>query len=186
MYALIRVFVLILVFYIKIDMESLGKIVSSDFFCITYQYFHSSKISVLVVLCRSPPVDTSFSNLYWLEVFVMSGKKDIILGKFIKYMDKALYCRKVDYFRAISKINENEMELNESLNYELENKNNFFIDFNILNQKEKYLLELHYNRGLSYTEISKITNEKICTLKQRRNRAVEKLKRKMGGIGYGK
>ena len=116
----------------------------------------------------------------------MSGKKDIILGKFIKYMDKALYCRKVDYFRAISKINENEMELNESLNYELENKNNFFIDFNSLNQKEKYLLELHYNRGLSYTEISKITNEKICTLKQRRNRAVEKLKRKMGGIGYGK
>ena len=49
----------------------------------------------------------------------------------------------------------------------------------VLTNKDIYLLNLHYKHGLSYTEISNITGEKICTLKQRRNRALAKLKRYM-------
>ena len=62
-YILLKVFVLTLIVCIRIDMESLGKIVSNDFFNIENQYYHSSKISVYAIFCRSPPINTSFFEI---------------------------------------------------------------------------------------------------------------------------
>ena len=56
-----------------------------------------------------------------------------------------------------------------------------YINIIILKNKEIYLLNLHYGHGLSYEQISAITGEKVCTLKQRRNRAIAKLKDEMEG-----
>lgn len=107
-------------------------------------------------------------------------ENDIVLGKFINYMSRALNSKRIDYYRSLSKISKNETTLDDVKEIYLDTKDNENELLNILNDKEKYLLTLHYTHGLSYTEISKITNEKVATLKQRRNRAIEKIKRKMG------
>ena len=49
----------------------------------------------------------------------------------------------------------------------------------VLNDTEIKLLNLLYTQGLSYKEISEITNENIETLKKRRTRALKKLKKVM-------
>lgn len=81
---------------------------------------------------------------------------DIVLAKFINYMQKALYHKRLNYYRDFERMRECEVSINDI-----------------------YLLNLHYKYGLSYIEISKITGEKVCTLKQRRNRALAKLKKKL-------
>lgn len=104
---------------------------------------------------------------------------DITLAKFINYMQIALYHRRINYFKDLKRREETEVEINKLK----EGREDYIaMDLpttNILNDKEIYLLNLHYKHVLSYEEISKITNEKVCTLKQRRNRAVEKLKKKL-------
>lgn len=104
---------------------------------------------------------------------------DITLAKFINYMQIALYHRRINYFRELKRREAAEVEINKLE----EGREDYLVmdlpNTNVLNDKEIYLLNLHYKHGLSYEEISKITNEKVCTLKQRRNRAVEKLKRKL-------
>ena len=62
-YIFLKVFVVILIVYIRVYMESLGDIVSNDFFNIEHQYYHSSNISILLVFCRSPPINTSFFEI---------------------------------------------------------------------------------------------------------------------------
>lgn len=104
---------------------------------------------------------------------------DVTLAKFINYMQKALYHRRLNYFRDFERMREFEVRISEIEDYKNKYTMTDFASTNILNDKETYILNLHYNHGLSYTEISKITNEKVCTLKQRRNRAIAKLKRKL-------
>ncbi len=106
---------------------------------------------------------------------------DIVLAKFINYMQLALYHRRLNYYRNLQRIQEFETSMNESSQYADEKNNIRTPDINILKNKEIYLLNLHYSRGLSYEQISAITGEKVCTLKQRRNRAIAKLKDKMEG-----
>ena len=105
---------------------------------------------------------------------------DIVLAKFINYMQKALYHSRLNYYRDFETMRECEVSINEIEDYRV--KEPIIDDISntgVLSHKDIYLLNFHYKHGLSYTEISKITNEKVCTLKQRRNRAVEKLKRKL-------
>lgn len=104
---------------------------------------------------------------------------DIVLAKFINYMNKSLYCKRLKYYVNLNKINEHETTLDEIKEFSKELVTNENQKLDILNEKEIYLLNLHYKHGLSYDEISKITNEKIGTLKQRRNRAINKLNKKM-------
>ena len=99
---------------------------------------------------------------------------DVTLAKFINYMQKALYHRRLNYFRDFKRMREYEVSINEIEDYKNKYTITDFASTNTLN-----LLNLHYNHGLTYTEISKITTEKVCTLKQRRNRAIAKLKRKL-------
>lgn len=105
---------------------------------------------------------------------------DITLAKFVNYMQIALYHRRINYFRDLKKIQNSETRISEMKEWGREEHVTMNIpNTNILNDKEIYLLDLHYKHGLSYEEISKITNEKVCTLKQRRNRAVAKLKERL-------
>ena len=104
---------------------------------------------------------------------------NVTLAKFVNYMQIALYHRRINYFRNLKKIQESETRLNEIKDGREEHVTMDLQNTNLLNDKEVYLLNLHYNHGLSYEEISKITNEKVCTLKQRRNRAVTKLKERL-------
>ena len=104
---------------------------------------------------------------------------DIVLAKFINYMKEALYHRRINYFRNLNKIQEYEVSVEEVEDTRFkEPTDEEILNMNVLNQKEIYLLNLHYKHGLSYSEISKITQEKVSTLKQRRNRAIAKLNRR--------
>ena len=104
---------------------------------------------------------------------------DIVLAKFINYMKEALYHKRINYFRNLNKIQEYEVSVQEAEDTRFkEPTDEEILNMNVLNQKEIYLLNLHYKHGLSYSEISKITQEKVSTLKQRRNRAIAKLNRR--------
>lgn len=106
---------------------------------------------------------------------------DIVLAKFINYMQLALYHRRLNYYRNLQRLQKFETSMNELSQYANEENNIKIPDINILKNKEIYLLNLHYSHGLSYEQISAITGEKVATLKQRRNRAIAKLKDKMEG-----
>lgn len=111
-------------------------------------------------------------------------ENDIVLAKFINYMRLALYHRRLNYYRNLRRIEEFETNIKESTQYEKEEINIRTPDINILKNKEIYLLNLLYNHGLKYEQISSITGEKVSTLKQRRNRAISKLKSKMEDKEY--
>lgn len=105
---------------------------------------------------------------------------DIVLAKFINYIQKALYHRRLNYYRDFERMRECEVSINEIEDYRVkEPVIDDISNMGVLTHKDIYLLNLHYQHGLSYTEISKITGEKVCTLKQRRNRALAKLKKKL-------
>lgn len=105
---------------------------------------------------------------------------DVVLAKFINYMQKALCHKRLNYYRDFERMRECEVSINEIEDYRVKEPIIEDIsDMGVLTNKDIYLLNLHYKYGLSYTEISKITGEKICTLKQRRNRALTKLKKKL-------
>lgn len=84
---------------------------------------------------------------------------DIVLAKFINYMQLALYHRRLNYYRNLQRIQEFETSINESSQYVDEENIIKTPDINILKNKEIYLLNLHYSRGLSYEQISAITGE---------------------------
>lgn len=104
---------------------------------------------------------------------------DIVFAKFINYMQLALYHTSATYFREVRKIQDYETILDESIIYEDTNIKINTYKTSVLNNKEKLILTHRYERGLSYEQISNITNEKIDTLKKRRNRAIEKLRNEM-------
>ena len=94
-------------------------------------------------------------------------------------MKLALYHRKLNYFRKMRLRREKEVSIDE-LKEEPSDNSEIEIEFpieHLLNDKERYLLELRYKYGLNYKEISTITNESVYTLWKRRERAVDKLKK---------
>ena len=105
---------------------------------------------------------------------------DVVLAKFINYMQKALYHMRLNYFRDYERMRDYEVELEE---IECPNSkdaiNEDISSIGVLNDTEIKLLNLLYTQGLSYKEISEITNENIETLKKRRTRALKKLKKVM-------
>ena len=104
---------------------------------------------------------------------------DIILARFIRYMEVVLYHKRVDYINKLIEIENNEEELQD---YKIDKTEEINFDskdlsgFEMLNEKEKKLLELIYIKGYTYKEISEMTNETIDALEKRRYRAIKKLK----------
>ena len=105
---------------------------------------------------------------------------DVIFARFIRYMQKALINRRIDYIKMLNKIKDNEEELNDESNISISIDESSFINLDILSEKEKELLDMLYNKGFSYKDISLKNNEKIKTLELRRYRAIKKLKEKKG------
>ena len=103
---------------------------------------------------------------------------DVVLAKFINYMQKALYHMRLNYFRDYERMRDYEVELEECPNSKDVINEDISI-IGVLNDTEIKLLNLLYTQGLSYKEISEITNENIETLKKRRTRALKKLKNVM-------
>ena len=103
-------------------------------------------------------------------------KDDIVLAKFINYMQLALYHRRLNYLRDMRVRQRIETPLNEEIEYESIFCEDDEIETSVLSSKELHLLNLHYDYGLTYREISNITNETISALKLRKKRAVDKLK----------
>lgn len=105
---------------------------------------------------------------------------DVVLAKFINYMQKALYHMRLNYFRDYERMRDYEVELEE---IECPNSKDVINEdisiIGVLHDTEIKLLNLLYTQGLSYKEISEITNENIETLKKRRTRALKKLKKVM-------
>ena len=97
---------------------------------------------------------------------------DVVLAKFINYMQKALYHMRLNYFRDYERMRDYEVEPKDFINEDIS-------IIGVLNDTEIKLLNLLYTQGLSYKEISEITNENIETLKKRRTRALKKLKKVM-------
>ena len=73
---------------------------------------------------------------------------DIVLAKFINYMQLALYHRRLNYYRNLQRIQEFETKMNESIQYTDKENNIRTPDINILKNKEIYLLNLHYGHVL--------------------------------------
>ncbi len=162
--------------YFFIEYKSLGCVVPNDFFC--GFYIHVLTNEQAFICCRSPPIDAFLKiRIDWR--FFMS---DIVLARFIKYMEVVLIHKRIDYIRKISKINEFEEELTDYKVKQETISEREFLDLDVLNKKEKELLELLYVKGFSYKEISKLTNVSVKALELRRYRAIQKLKSKMGEV----
>lgn len=103
-------------------------------------------------------------------------ENDEIFAKFIKFMEISLYRKKIRYIKNNNQIN-NEKSI-ESIKELTINQNIVVDDLPELTNKEKYILEKLYIEKFSYIELSVLTNEKIETLKKRRYRAIQKLKKR--------
>ena len=102
--------------------------------------------------------------------------KDVILARFINYMNIALDNKKIKYMKKLNKISSHEEELQD---YKVEKTHDIereYLNLNILNDKERQILNLIYIKGYSYKELSEMLHTPIKTLEMRRYRAVNKLK----------
>ena len=163
---------IVVIIYIPVVIESVGIIVSADFFVGFYIHFY--KNSSISVRCRSPPVNASF----WKKFVLIGGflMKDVILARFINYMNIALENKKIKYMKKLNKISSHEEELQD---YKVEKTHDIereYLNLNILNDKERQILNLIYIKGYSYKELSEMLHTPIKTLEMRRYRAVNKLK----------
>lgn len=71
-------YLIVIIIYIPIVDKSVGVIVSADFFVGFYIHFY--KRDFVILHCRSPPVNTSFVDSYWLEVFLcLIIKENLVL-----------------------------------------------------------------------------------------------------------
>ena len=108
-------------------------------------------------------------------------ENDEVFAKFVVYMQKALYHKRIDYIRKKSVIQNTEILIEETQ----ENIGNFSVIkskisyLEILNAKELEVLKLHYELGFKYQEIADMKDLKVTTVKQIRNRAILKVKKKM-------
>lgn len=110
-------------------------------------------------------------------------KKDIALAIFINRMKIAFLRKRIKYINKINEMNsfETELSVNETI---------FSSPFDViktselkaLSKDEIEILNLFYIYGYSYKEISKMKNEKVETIRKRRNRAVSKIRRKDYGL----
>ena len=107
------------------------------------------------------------------------NNEDVVFARFVRYMQMVLLHRRTDYIIKLNKIKDNEQSLIENNDMSISIDERSFINLDILNKKEKELLDMLYIKGFSYKEISLKTNETIKTLEIRRYRAIKKLRKNM-------
>ena len=103
--------------------------------------------------------------------------QDPVLANFIEYMKLVLEHAKIDYLKKINKIKHYEETFEDNKEFETRIDDSLFIRLDMLNTKEKQLIEMLYIKGFSYKEISEMTKETISALEKRRYRAIQKIKK---------
>lgn len=96
---------------------------------------------------------------------------DVVLAKFLNYMQKALLHKKINYIKKKNKINQKECSIEDLKDY---------LKFDVLNfltYKERKILELHIVEKRSYNEISKEFYLKPESIRKIKYRAINKIKR---------
>lgn len=101
---------------------------------------------------------------------------DIVLAKFINYMKKALFHKKLNYIRDKNRITRQECSINKLDNYYQFSEDSKLENLNILNNKEIIVLKLHILEKRTYLEISKILNLKPESIRKIQYRAIQKIK----------
>jgi RNA polymerase sigma factor (sigma-70 family) len=100
---------------------------------------------------------------------------DVVLVKFVNYMQKALLHKRLNYIRDNKKIKEIECSLDE-LDNKLHYKEEINLEFfGFLSEKEQKVLQLHLKEKLTYQEISKILNLKPESIRKIQYRALKKI-----------
>lgn len=107
---------------------------------------------------------------------MINVEDDIVLAKFINYMQKALLHKKINYLREKQRVFEQESSLNELDNYYQINEERKLEILNFLNDKEIKVLKLHILEKYTYTEISNILNLKPESIRKIQYRAIKKIK----------
>lgn len=104
---------------------------------------------------------------------------DAVFAKFLNYMKRALYNRTINYYRDLGKNRfvEDNYDYFYEPTYEVNQEE--YINTRFLNAKEMLVLALHFEGGMTYSEISEITRENMETVKKRGQRAVDKLRKKL-------
>lgn len=101
---------------------------------------------------------------------------DILLGKFISYMNKALLHKKLDYINTKNRIENRECSIENVKNYLKYEDNLKFNLQEILTDKEINVLVLHLVEKNTYLEISNILNLKPESIRKIQYRAIKKIK----------
>ena len=116
-------------------------------------------------------------NIKPKEIFIPQIlEDDIVLAKFINYMKKALFHKKLNYIRDKNRIIRQECSINKLDNYYQFNEDSKLEILNILNNKEIIVLKLHILEKRTYLEISKILNLKPESIRKIQYRAIQKIK----------
>lgn len=129
--------------------------------------------------CRGPPVAQVCKFELIGGFFVIVNNKiedDIVLAKFINYMKKALFHKKLNYIRDKNRITRQECSINKLDNHYQFNEDSKLEILNILNNKEIIVLKLHILEKRTYLEISKILNLKPENIRKIQYRAIQKIK----------
>lgn len=80
---------------------------------------------------------------------------DVVLAKFLNYMQKALLHKKINYIKKKNKLNQKECSIEDLKDYlKFEDTIKFDV-LNFLTCKERRILELHIIEKRAYSEISK-------------------------------
>ncbi len=102
---------------------------------------------------------------------------DVVLAKFLNYMQKALLHKKINYIKKKNKINQKECSIEDLKDYlKFEDTIKFDV-LNFLTYKERKILELHIVEKRSYNEISKEFYLKPESIRKIKYRAINKIKR---------
>lgn len=118
---------------------------------------------------------------------------DIILAKYISFMKKALYHRRLNYLKSnllkkeilVSDDEWIKLSYSDNLDYSFFNSSESDIEFKIkiaiekLPQKQKQVIDLYYYKDMKIRIIAKRLNTNENAIKQLKSRAIKNLKKNM-------
>ncbi len=118
-----------------------------------------------------------FQNI-WLKLYLRINSLEYP-EKFFSWFQRLIVRAIIDYSNQKSNLIQTENELLNLIYDEIENINTKLELENILkliSEKDRMLIYMHYVEGMTFKEISEITETNLSTIKMRIYRAVEKIK----------
>ncbi len=121
-----------------------------------------------------------FQNI-WLKLYLGINSLEAP-EKFISWFQRLIVRAIIDYLNQKSNLIQTENELLNLKYDEIENIDTKLELENILkmiSEKDRMLIYMHYVEGMTFKEISEITETNLSTIKMRIYRAIEKIKRRL-------